>query len=203
MSTDIVALARYPHAQEWASQAVRRLRDSARCPVCHADAITDRHCGRCRSDFTGAIGAELWEASEAAAAALEARQATLQRVPLVAIAAASRSLVAAASTDPTSPAPASPAADSAASNTTVQSVLAVAGASLVAVAALVFTFFTPDLTDHAARSAIIGGITALFLIGAATLSRRRLRFSAEAVGGLALVFVALDVWRSRWSPRPA
>lgn len=186
MSTDVAVAARYPHAQEWAAHALRRLRDCARCPVCNSDTIVDRRCTRCRSDFTSAIGAELWDASEAAAAALEARQATLQRVPLTAAPTRSRTAIA-----PASP---TPAAESAASKTTVQSVLALAGASLVAVAALVFTFFTPDLSDHSARSAIVGAITVLFLIGAGMLSHRQLRFSAEAVGGLALVFLALDVW---------
>ncbi|MFT4219590.1 MAG: hypothetical protein QM611_03620 [Microbacterium sp.] len=80
-----------------------------------------------------------------------------------------------------------------AASATVQSVLAVAGAGLFAVAAIVFTFFNPDLTDHAARGAIVGATTLVFLVGARLLQRRGLRFSAEAVGALGGVFLALDV----------
>ncbi|WP_165063847.1 SCO7613 C-terminal domain-containing membrane protein [Marisediminicola senii] len=87
---------------------------------------------------------------------------------------------------PTPPAPQSSA--------TLQSVLAVAGAGLVAIAAIVFTFFNPDLTDRSSRSGIVGIVTALFLGGAWLLARRRLQFSAEAIGGLGTVFLALDVY---------
>jgi hypothetical protein len=76
----------------------------------------------------------------------------------------------------------------------VQSVLAVAGAALVAVAAIVFTFLNPDLTDFTARSLIVGATTVVFLGSAWLLVRARLQFSAEAVGALGMVFVALDVW---------
>ncbi|MCS5498637.1 hypothetical protein NY547_15405 [Cnuibacter physcomitrellae] len=75
----------------------------------------------------------------------------------------------------------------------VQSVLAVAGAGLVAVAAIVFTFFNPDLRDEGLRSLIVGGVTVLFAGASLLLTRARLRFSAEAVGMLALVFVLIDV----------
>jgi len=75
----------------------------------------------------------------------------------------------------------------------VQSVLAVAGAGLFAVAAIVFTFFNPDLTDEVLRSTIVGVVTLVFLGGAWLLARRGLQFSAEAVGALGMVFVGLDV----------
>lgn len=75
----------------------------------------------------------------------------------------------------------------------LQSVLATAGAALFAVAAIVFTFFNPELADRAVRSTIIGVVTLAFLAGAWLLARRRLQSSAEAVGGLGLVFVGLDV----------
>ena len=76
----------------------------------------------------------------------------------------------------------------------MQSVLAVAGAALVAVAAIVFTFLNPDLTDFTTRSLIVGAITVVFLGSAWLLVRAKLQFSAEAVGALGMVFVALDVW---------
>ena len=71
--------------------------------------------------------------------------------------------------------------------------LAVAGAGLFAVAAIVFTFFNPEI-DYAARTTIIAIVTALFLGGAWFFASRDLRFSAEAVGALGMVFLALDVW---------
>ncbi|TPW72952.1 hypothetical protein FJ658_06785 [Schumannella sp. 10F1B-5-1] len=92
---------------------------------------------------------------------------------------------------PAGPVPVVPAPESTVS---VQSVLAVAGAGLVAVAALVFTFLNPDLTDLGTRAAIIGATTAVFLVGAVLLRRRDLTFSSEAIGALGVVFVGLDVW---------
>ncbi|MBO9577984.1 MAG: hypothetical protein J7480_04355 [Microbacteriaceae bacterium] len=74
----------------------------------------------------------------------------------------------------------------------VQSLLAVAGAGLVAVAAIVFTFFNPDVRDTGSRFAIIGAVTALFLAGA--LLTRRLRLTAESLAALSVVFLALDAW---------
>ncbi|MGN6502779.1 MAG: hypothetical protein ACTHKX_07745, partial [Pseudolysinimonas sp.] len=67
-------------------------------------------------------------------------------------------------------------------------------AGLFAVAAIVFTFFNPQLTDHVLRSVIVGIVTLVFLGGAWLLARRSLQFSAEAVGALGMVFVALDVY---------
>lgn len=77
---------------------------------------------------------------------------------------------------------------------TLQSLLATTGAGLLAIAAIVFTFFNPDLADPVLRSAIVGLVTLVFLGAALILSRRMLRFSAEAVGGLGLIFVGLDIW---------
>ena len=78
------------------------------------------------------------------------------------------------------------------SSTTLQSVLAVAGAGLVATAAVVFTFFNPDLTAPASRGVVIGLATALFLVAAPLLMRRGLRFSAESVATLGVVLLALS-----------
>ncbi len=76
----------------------------------------------------------------------------------------------------------------------VQSVLAVVGAALVAIAAIVFTFFNPDLRDAGVRTLIIAIVTVLFLGSAALMARTRLRFSAEAVGALGGVFLAIDIY---------
>jgi hypothetical protein len=80
------------------------------------------------------------------------------------------------------------------SQISVQSVLAVVGAGLLAIAAIVFAFFNPGLTNFDTRTAIIAVTTVVFLGGAWLLARAKLQFSAEAVGALGMVFVALDVW---------
>ena len=88
------------------------------------------------------------------------------------------------------------------SQISVQSVLAVVGATLLAVAAIVFTFLNPDLTNFATRTTIIAVTSGVFIAGAWLLARARLQFSAEAIGALGLVFVALDIWAfSHGAPR--
>ncbi|TFD12923.1 hypothetical protein E3T35_06455 [Cryobacterium sp. TMT1-2-2] len=184
--------------QPWNDVAIRHLLDRTSCPVC-AVALPDSPCRNCGAELVGVLAAELWSASEAAAAALVARQEALELVSHP-----PRAIDAEDSAVPT-PAPipermpAQPGAGASAtagrrSSATVQSVLAIAGAGLFAVSAVVFTFFNPDLKDHALRSVIVGLITVLFLGGAWLLARHKLQFSAEAVGGLGMVFVALDVY---------
>ncbi|WP_281882222.1 SCO7613 C-terminal domain-containing membrane protein [Agromyces rhizosphaerae] len=146
-------------------------------------------CGRCGADYAE-FGTELWEASQRAAEALGDRQAVLDRVPVIALDAVAASVPPVAS----APSIAVPSATpEQASSATVQSVLAIAGAGLVAVAAVVFAFFNPDLAGSGVRAAILAPIAAAFLGAAVVLVRRELRFSAEAVGGLGLVFTALTV----------
>lgn len=74
----------------------------------------------------------------------------------------------------------------------VQSVLAVAGAGLLAVAAIVFTYLNPDV-GFEVRTTVIGVLTVVFGAGAWLLQRRGVTFSAEAIGALAMVFLAFDV----------
>ena len=189
--------------QAWSDTAIAELLDVVRCPVCAAGIVAERRCPACGADFAGAIGRDLWIASRNAADALRIRQAVLARVPLSAIP-ASASGAAGADVGAVAEGPATGSGTRAVSeadaragvpgpSATVQSVLAVAGAGLVAVAAVVFTFFNPDLADPLPRAAIVGGIAAAFLGGSALLARRRLRFSAEAIGALGVVFVALTV----------
>lgn len=181
----------------WSDAAISRLRDSIACPLC-THPLAGQRCSRCGADYRGEVGSELWDASQAAVAALEARQAVLDRVELRPVEVPPAPAPAPA---PDAAAPAASAAPSGApgragpprSSATVQSVLAVAGAGLVAVAAIVFTFFNPDLTDSLLRGLLVGGVTLVFLVGAAALARRGLQFSAEAVGALGMVFVGLDI----------
>ncbi|WP_106816288.1 SCO7613 C-terminal domain-containing membrane protein [Microbacterium timonense] len=187
--------AAHPTAPEWSEAAIAGLLEVSRCPVCAVGVVAGRRCPYCGADFAGEIGDELWRASRTAAEALRARQAVLDRVPRRPLDARAPLAVAAAGPVEPTRQPASVASVSAASppasSATVQSVLAVAGAGLVAVAAVVFTFFNPDLTAPLPRALIVGAIAAAFLGGAAMLARRRLRFSAEAIGALGAIFVAL------------
>lgn len=178
---------------DWSANAIAKLADTVGCPVCERGVVDGQRCRRCGADFRE-IGAELWQASRIAAEALYARQAVLDRVPVGGAATPRESVTtaagAAAAASRVRPAP---VASAPAASATVQSVLAVAGAGLVAIAAVVFTFFNPDLTEALARVLIVGGIAMVFAVGAVLLARRGLRFSAESVGALGMVFAALTV----------
>jgi hypothetical protein len=194
----------------WTESVERFLLDATACPRCQtrtwggAPAMREGICARCGTDLTGEAGSEVWAASEAAVAALTHRQALVDALPTVHAAERGAQVPHASAAPPVEPAsPAAyqvaPAATPAApprprSAVSLQSVLAVVGAGLLAVAAIVFTFLNPDLTDFATRTTIIAVVTAVFLGGAWLLHNRRLQFSAEAVGALGMVFVALDIW---------
>ncbi len=192
----------------WNDKAIAELLDVVRCPVCAGGIVSEQRCPACGADFVGSIGRDLWLASQRAVEALQARQAVLDRVPAgpapqsasAATSASAEATGAAASTaphagrgEPLPPAAATGEAPAPGASASVQSVLAVAGAGLVAVAALVFTFFNPDLDDPVARTGIVGAIAAAFLGVAPLLARRRLRLSAEAIGALGVAFLALTV----------
>ncbi|WP_102191650.1 SCO7613 C-terminal domain-containing membrane protein [Microbacterium aurantiacum] len=183
-----------PAATGWGESIARRLLDDQACPVCVQGRLAGGCCARCGADLTGPIGAELWSASVVAAAQIRSREAVLHRVPRVPLRTSPATpAVPGSEMQPASVLPAPPAAAPPRNSATLQSVLATAGAGLFAVAAIVFTYFNPDLADRATRGVITGLITLLFLGGAWLLARRRLQFSAEAVGGLGLVFAGLDV----------
>jgi hypothetical protein len=143
------------------------------------------------------------EASRTAAEAILSRQSLIDQLLTVAesaqvSAAVSASVPSVASSPAGAPGTAPTASTASTSNAqgsqvSVQSVLAVVGAALLAVAAIVFTFLNPDL-NFGTRTAIVGVITLVFLGGAWLLARAKLRFSAEAVGALGMVFVVLDIW---------
>jgi hypothetical protein len=162
-------------------------------------------CPFCGVALTGPIAEELREESSIAAEALDRRQSLIDRLPVAAsqppppgmaaspVAVTDAALPAYGARVPGAPTPVAAPAARPTSQVSLQSILAIAGAGLFAVAAIVFNFLNRDLMDPGLRVGIIGVITAIFLGGAWLLSRRRLQFSAEAIGALGMVFVALDI----------
>ncbi|QAY72525.1 hypothetical protein ET445_03380 [Agromyces protaetiae] len=200
---------------DWSAQAAEYLLDASRCPRCNARLGAVPVCGACGADLRGEVGAGLYAASERAAHAVLERARLVAAVPVLvaderAEALGSRRVVEradvstgpSAASAPSRPAPApaaaaaavavAPVAPGAASQISVQSVLAVAGAGLLAIAAIVFTFLNPDV-GFGMRTLVIALVTAGFLGGALLLQRRGVQFSAEALGALGMVFLALDV----------
>lgn len=197
----------------WTDDVARFVLDTEACPRCHTRrwgdgrALRDGICARCGADVREA-GAALWTVSEELVAAARRRQALIDALPTAVVAAGAAAPAGTPASEPSggpvAAAPAAPptvVAERPRSAVSLQSVLAVVGAGLLAVAAIVFTFLNPDLTDFATRTTIIAIVTAVFLGGAWLLHSRRLHFSAEAVGALGMVFLALDVWAlSRVAP---
>ncbi|GAA3598728.1 hypothetical protein GCM10022198_23730 [Klugiella xanthotipulae] len=193
-------------SQIWTSDTVSALRQTVACPRCAAYLRQPGWCTQCGADLGGAPGVALHEASLAAAAAIERRQELINRLPAHVTATAGQQ--AGAQPLPTSQFPRGRLPHTSPANTparsiSLQSVLAVAGASLVAVAAFVFTFLNPELTNFATRTTIVAVITAVFLGSAWLMTRAKLQFSAEAIGGLGMVFVALDIWAFSTLAAPA
>lgn len=187
--------------RSWSLATIEFLRGTSTCPRCAAPIRVAGWCSSCGADLMGEHGAGVLAAARDAAEAIERRQALIDALPTVSAPAAAPSAVAAPAAVPSGAPPAATptAAPAAAPPATVrtsvslQSVLAVVGAALVAVAAIVFAFLNPELRDTGVRAAIVGAVTVLFLGAAWLMARARLQFSAEAVGALAGVFVALDI----------
>ena len=190
--------------KSWSDAAIRRLVDYRACPRCDFGSLEDGWCPHCGADLTGPEAVELAAASKVAVVALERREEALEKLP-IRLDPVGRATVAAAvaSAHTPSAAPVAPVStgsttvsvpDRPSSQISLQSVLAVAGAGMVAIAAIVFTFFNPDLDDPALRNAIVAIITVVFLGAAWLLARVKLQFSAEAVGALGMVFVVIDIW---------
>jgi hypothetical protein len=183
-------------SKSWSDSAAAYLQRADTCPRCDAIIVQPGRCVLCNAKLTGAAATRVTQASKTAAEAILARQAAIDAlVTLPAVAAE------AAPAAPVVAAPVAQAPQREGSQISVQSVLAVVGAALLGVAAIVFTFLNPDLTNFATRTTIIGITTGVFLIGSFFLVRAKLQFSAEAIGALGMVFVALDVWAfSRSAP---
>lgn len=186
--------------KSWSDAAVRNLMNWGACPRCDWSPLEGGWCPRCDADLNSPQALTLAAASRAAIEALEVRQEALDRLPnarrTAQVPAAAPAYAAAPSV-----ARAQPAVERTESQISVQSVLAIAGAGLVAVAAIVFTFFNEALADLTTRSIVVAIISVVFLGAAWLLARGKLQFSAEAVGALAMVFVVLDVWAISTAPQ--
>lgn len=175
----------------WSDQAARYLRGSTSCPRCERGPVGSEHCPFCGAILVGAVADELATVSAAAADLLDQRAEIIGRLPTKASMAPPPTGAPAAAPVTTTVAPLSAPVRS--STVSLQSVLAVMGAVLVAVAILVFRFSNTGV-DLSVRQVVIAIVTLLFVGAAWLLVRARLGFSAEAVGALAMVFLALDVW---------
>ena len=173
----------------WSHDPVRLLLSETTCPRCGYDPLAGGICPNCQADLRGDPGVQLWAATQSAAKVLSERDLLVEHLPTLVRGPApvAPSVVAQPQTVAAPPVPVRE------SQVSVQSVLAIAGAGLFAIAALVFTFSSPDLSI-AVRTLILAVITVLFLAGAWLLARIRLQFSAEAIGALGMVFLALDIW---------
>lgn len=189
----------------WSEAAAKYLRGSTSCPRCERGPVAADHCPFCGAILVGEVADELKAVSAEAAELLTRRQQIIGRLTTkAALAPPPTGAPAAASAAPVgtvaapSPAPAAVAAPVAAapassSQVSLQSVLAVAAAALIAIAVLVFRFSNTG-TELSIRQLVIAGVTLVFLGFAWLLARLKLTFSAAAVGVVAMVFVALDVW---------
>ncbi|MEP6478013.1 MAG: hypothetical protein ABJB03_01375 [Rhodoglobus sp.] len=178
----------------WTAAAVRYLENQTMCPRCDFSPVGVGRCPNCGVDLASPAAAELREASSSTAAWLNARQVIIDRLPVLDAAPVVAPLAAPTPAAVSAPLVAAAISPRSESQVSVQSVLAVAGAGLFAVAAIVFTFLNPDLTDFATRTSIIAAATLIFLGGAWLLAKKELQFSAEAIGALGAVFVVLDIW---------
>jgi hypothetical protein len=180
----------------WSDAAAKYLRGSTSCPRCERSPVGPESCPHCGAILVGEVADELRVVSAEAADLLTRRQQLIGRLGTKAAFASPPTGLPAA----TAPAgtvagmsAAHPRAAASRSQVSLQSVLAIAGAVLVAVAIVVFRFFNVDV-EISARRTVIAVVTFVFLGFAWLLARVRLTFSAEAVGALAMVFVALDIW---------
>jgi hypothetical protein len=182
-----------PMSKTWTDEAARYVASETACPRCDTRLGSPGWCQNCGADLGGAVATTLRASSLLVAQSLTQRQHLIDSLPTVI---ASHPVVTAAVTTGVVVAPAlvSAVATRPSSQISVQSVLAIAGAALFAVAAFVFTFLNPDLTNFGTRTVILAAVTLLFLGGAWLLARRNVQFSAEAIGALGMVFLALDIW---------
>jgi len=176
----------------WTAEAIDYLLDERACPRCARAVVENGSCPACGAEIDQESLAGLRAASAAAAIALRQRQTVVDRLRT----AATPATGSAPAAGPTPwraqpPAPGRPASVQSAGRLSVQSVLSVAGAGLIAIASLVFAFLSPDLSDAAARSAVLALVTALFLTAGWALRRAGLAFSAETVGMLGLLFAVV------------
>ncbi len=186
-------------SEQWVEVATKRLRDQHACPGC-GTVLTSTRCEACGLVLSGPWAVEVLRASRDAAAALDRRAAGLralrsadERLRARPLARPQSSVpVAGAAGRPVYAAPAAPAPAPTRSSVGLQPILASAGAGLLAVATIVFVFFT--LADDLAVRALVTGVVTLLALGTAAFLRLRgMGASAESIGALGVVLLLVDV----------
>ncbi|MFF3066295.1 SCO7613 C-terminal domain-containing membrane protein [Oerskovia sp. NPDC057915] len=195
-------------SEQWVEVATSRLRDQHACPGCGA-VLTSARCGDCGLALTGPWAVEVLRASREAAFALERRASALGALRALSTAEergpapvgpgrprpiAPRPLtpVHAGGATPTAAMGRAEVSSPARSSLGLQPILASAGAGLLAVATIVFVFFTLA-DDLAVRALVTGVVTLLALSTAAFLRTRGMGASAESIGALGVVLLLVDV----------
>ena len=172
-----------------------RLLDLSHCPDCGA-ALGRPRCDRCRADLASAPGVRLLTVSQQAAALLTKR-ADL-RVALHSTAARAMRRAPVAEPRPTSAPQAGPVVTAdRLSAAAVQQVLVGLGATLIAIAALVFTVVAWDGLGIGGRAAVLTAVTLAGGVTAHLCARRGLRSTGEALAGLAASLLVLDGYAAR------
>ena len=195
-----------------------RLVDPSICPDCRGPVDTSARCRRCGLVLSGPSGDALWRHMLAADGVIEQirrEQAALSPVPVGAVATPAGPAGSTAPATPTTAAPAPPplsgpprhplgAPPAAApagglSGKTVPALLLGLGGLFVLVAVSLFLAVTWTLLPLAVKAVIMVGFTVGVGTGAAAVSRRGLRGSAEALWALTAGLLVLDLsaaWRS-------
>ncbi|RKS75622.1 hypothetical protein CLV35_2099 [Motilibacter peucedani] len=161
------------------------LRDTAHCPDC-GQPLDGPRCPRCGADLEGQAARQLLSVSLQAAHLLESRAVLRAALHGAAVAAAPP----AARRPPAARQPEAPAV-------TAQQVLLAVGATLLAVAALVFTVVAWDGLGIGGRAGVLVAVTALAAGGSAAAVRRALPATGESLAALTAVLCLLDAYAAR------
>lgn len=140
------------------------------------------------------------DAERALRAAAPASVALVSDAPLQtpAVAATSAPAVPSPAASRPAPAPATPSRPARVRpRISVPVLLLVIGVCLVGIAAIFFLTVAWFVASIEVRALIIGGVTALTLVTASVLRRRRLGATAEAIAVIGVVLLALDAWAVR------
>jgi hypothetical protein len=167
-----------------------RLADPALCPDCRGRVTPDAVCSACGLALSGPLAVVLWRTMLSADGLVERIRREQAHAP---VAPASGSPARPVTSYPVpAPRPAG-AAPTAISARTVPVILLGLGGFLVVVAVSLFLAVTWTILPLAVKALLMAGVTAGFGFGAAAVSRRGLRGSAEALWTVTAILLALDL----------